>query len=156
MAKKGKRAKKRQVKKNRYLSPSTGRIIRPDGTEIVSDSPDDKVIAVRKIESYRGPLPTPADFEKYNRVVPGAGNRILRMAEREQKMRDKGQTQILANDTKRINGATYLGIGMLVVAGIAAWQGSALIALPMGLAGFISTLLRRFQDWWEARTKSKD
>ncbi|MFQ7172706.1 MAG: DUF2335 domain-containing protein [Thomasclavelia ramosa] len=31
--------------------------------------------------SYSGPIPHPSDFEQYERVLPGAADRILTMAE---------------------------------------------------------------------------
>ena len=37
--------------------------------------------------SYSGPLPHPADLEKFERISPGAADRILGMAEREQALR---------------------------------------------------------------------
>ena len=35
-------------------------------------------------QRYSGPLPSPRDFQQYNMIVPGAAERILRMAEKEQ------------------------------------------------------------------------
>lgn len=35
-------------------------------------------------ESYKGPIPRPDDFENYERILPGAADRILKMAELEQ------------------------------------------------------------------------
>ena len=119
------------------------------------DSPD-KESSLEIHQVYSGPLPTPADFENYNRVVPGAAKRILGMAEREQQIRADNQAKILANDAKRINSATLLGVGLLVIAGIAAWQGAALIALPLGLAGVISVVLRQLFVWLDARAKPKE
>ncbi|WP_424946436.1 DUF2335 domain-containing protein [Candidatus Spongiihabitans sp.] len=83
-----------------------------------------KLVADYRIEqTFIGPLPQPEDFAKYNQVMPGAADRILAMAEKEQKIRADGQDKILANDRRRINGATLLGIALIAVAGIATWQG---------------------------------
>lgn len=49
---------------------------------------DQKVIATIQ-EHYSGPLPQPADLEKYDQIVPGAAERILAMAEKEQADRHK-------------------------------------------------------------------
>ena len=38
-------------------------------------------IAQRLAMSYEGPLPPAAEFQRYNAVVPGAADRILKMAE---------------------------------------------------------------------------
>lgn len=40
-------------------------------------------------QQYSGPLPQPADLEKYDQIVPGAAERILIMAEKEQTNRHK-------------------------------------------------------------------
>lgn len=44
-----------------------------------------KIIAVS--HQYSGPLPQPSDMAKYEEVVPGAAERILKMAEKEQDKR---------------------------------------------------------------------
>ncbi len=93
-------------------------------------------------ETFSGPLPPPDDFAKYENVLPGAADRIIAMAEKEQQIRANGDNAILANDKKRINFATLLGVGLLAIAGIAVWNGNALIALPLGLAGIFSTMSR--------------
>lgn len=42
-------------------------------------------------QQYSGPLPQPADLEKYDMIVPGAAERILQMAEKEQEKRHKSE-----------------------------------------------------------------
>lgn len=39
------------------------------------------------IKRYSGPIPAPEALEHYNRIVPGAADRIIRMAELEQQSR---------------------------------------------------------------------
>ena len=156
MRKKGRRTKSIQPKKNRNLAASGELASRQDAAKIIPASPDeDAPLEIHRVETYSGPLPTPADFENYNRVVPGAAERILGMAEREQQIRADGQAKILANDKKRINGATLLGFVLLIIAGIATWQGIALIAVPLGLAGVMITVLRRLFAWLDSRAKPK-
>ena len=161
MRKKGKRTESTRPKKDQNLSASSELASRQDApqdaVEAIPASPDEETpLEIHRVETYSGPLPTPADFENYNRVVPGAAERILGMAEREQQIRADNQAKILTNDTKRIHGATLLGVGLLVIAGIAAWQGAALIALPLGLAGVISVVLRQLFARLDARAKPKE
>ena len=47
--------------------------------QLARREPTDVLLAA----SYTAPLPPPALFEDYERVVPGAGDRILKMAEAE-------------------------------------------------------------------------
>lgn len=46
-----------------------------------------KLLSVAKREIRSAPLPTPDEFEKYDKTLPGAANRILVMAESEQQFR---------------------------------------------------------------------
>ena len=94
------------------------------------------------LSAFTGPLPPPEDFKKYEENLPGATNRILSMAEKEQQIRSAGQAGMIANDSRRINYAMFLGIFLLIIAGIATWNGNAVIAVPLGLAGVISTIIR--------------
>ncbi len=110
---------------------------------------------VRIKTTFIGPLPPPEDFEKYNQISPGAAERILSMAEREQQIRADGQAEIFANDKRRIHGATLLGIALIGIAGIAVWKGDIGIALPLGLAGVVGAIFRHLLDWLNARTKSE-
>ena len=43
-----------------------------------------RIVAVAQESSFAGPLPHPSHFEGYNKVLPGAAERILAMAERQQ------------------------------------------------------------------------
>ncbi len=131
--------------------------------ELIDHLPDEQraQVAQELVERYRieqtfiGPLPPPGDFAKYDQVIPGAANRILSMAEKEQQIRADSQDKILANDRRRIDGAIWLGISLIAVAGIATWQGYIGIAVPLGLVGFLSTLFRQLRDWLDSRASSK-
>lgn len=50
-----------------------------------------RIIAVAQESSFAGPLPHPSHFEGYDKVLPGAAERILAMAERQQAMAEKQQ-----------------------------------------------------------------
>ncbi len=38
-------------------------------------------ILIKREESFSGPLPHPEHFKKYNQIVPGSANRLLKMTE---------------------------------------------------------------------------
>ena len=109
---------------------------------------------MRRSISYRGPLPTAEQFERYERAVPGAGDRIIGMAENEQKMRGGHENKKLDNESKRINSATLLGVGLIIVSGIAMWKGSALVALGTGLAGVASLFFKLIKDLKSSKQNS--
>ena len=125
-----------------------------DLVKLVSNLSDEKrlelinVLQVSRVQTtFSGPLPPPEDFKRYNEVLPNAADRILSMAENEQKIRSDGQTKMLANDRKRINGSIAIGASMIAVAGLATWLGYAHIALPLGLAGVVHSLIRLVLVW---------
>ena len=108
-------------------------------------------VSTRIEKTFSGPLPEPEDFEHYNKVLPDAAHRILAMAEKEQQIRAEGQAKMLANDRRRINGATALGLALIAVAGLATWLGQPMIALPLGLVGTLTALARHVMTWVEGR-----
>ncbi|MDE0154750.1 MAG: DUF2335 domain-containing protein [Gammaproteobacteria bacterium] len=115
-----------------------------------------KLFVGHRTESiFIGPLPSPEDFNKYNQVVPDAAERILSMAEKEQQIRFEGQTKALANDSKRINRSTITYLALVAVAGVAAWKGFVAIAVPLGLAGVIASIIRLLNDWFYQSSSSK-
>lgn len=74
--------------------------------------------------THIGPLPTPADFREHDAVVPGAADRILTMAEKEQDIR----AEVVGTERRRIAGSTLVGLATLAVAGIAVWKGIPYVA----------------------------
>ena len=107
-----------------------------------------KVLEVSRIHTtFLGPLPHPDNFAQYASILPNAADRILSMAENEQKIRADGQAGMLANDRKRINGSIAIGLSLIAVAGLATWLGYTSIAVPLGLVGMISALIRFLTSW---------
>ena len=111
--------------------------------------------AIRIEKTFIGPIPPPQDFEKYELTLPGAADRILSMAEKEQQIRADGEEGIMSNDRKRIHGATLLGLALVVAAGIAAWKGYPSIAIPLGLSGMFSAVVRNILTWLSSRRNSE-
>ena len=89
--------------------------------DLVSNLPEERrrdlvevlAVSTRIEQTFSGPLPVPADFEHYNKVLPDAAHRIMAMAEKEQQIRADGQAGMLANDRRRINGATGIGLALI-------------------------------------------
>jgi uncharacterized membrane protein len=48
--------------------------------------------------AYQGPIPPPADLERYNAILPGAAERILAMAERQANHRQSLEKKVLDSD----------------------------------------------------------
>lgn len=73
-------------------------------------------VTIRRITSiHEGPLPDPETFEKYDKVCPGAADRILTMAEEQMHHRHKLEYKFLDSRVKN----STLGILVAFVTGIA-------------------------------------
>ncbi len=112
-----------------------------------------------KQEIHVGPIPSPQDLTSYDKTLPGLAERIVSMAEKEQEMRNQaGQAKaeniklIIGNKKRAISYSGLIGVAIIIVAGIGTWNGSALIALPLGLAGTLTTL---FSFVWD-KLKPRD
>lgn len=68
-------------------------------------------ILIKREESFSGPLPHPEHFKKYNQIVPGSANRLLKMAED-----DLAHIHLIQK--KQINIEAFAVISGLIVAAI--------------------------------------
>jgi uncharacterized membrane protein len=74
-------------------------------------------------KTHIGPLPTPEDFKNYEAALPGAAERILAMAEREQHRRLEMNTEGLARSySLSVRGQMYGFAIALVGLGAAVWM----------------------------------
>ncbi len=101
-----------------------------------SPQPDSSV----DLELHLGPLPHANDFAEYDRILPGAAHRILKMAEREQVSRLRLRWgDWLANLLAMILGRLFL-YTLLVAAVYLAINDKPLEALLAGLAPIVVTI----------------
>ena len=67
-------------------------------------------------EQFSGPIPHPRHFEKYDAILPGAGDRILSMAEKQQAhMIDMDQRVLDAEKSDRRTGMVLGWLGLLAL-----------------------------------------
>lgn len=78
---------------------------------ISKDLPDEKkveqiahIIKVSR-ECFSGPMPPPKILKGYKEIIPDAPERILQMAEREQRHRESAENEMLAQNRCNIEGA---------------------------------------------------
>jgi len=64
---------------------------------------------------YSGPLPLASEFKKYEMALPGSADRILTMAEEEQKFRHISQTKIIDNKIVSSRVGQIMGYSLAVV-----------------------------------------
>lgn len=115
-----------------------------DVTEVLKSLPEDKrrvviaaLCAIEESSSFKGPLPPPEILEGYEGILPGASERIIKMAEKQQDHRMFIEKTIVERQTKQSgHGQTWGGV-LAVLFGV--------IALVLGynghdvLAGVIAT-----------------
>ena len=81
--------------------------------------PSQQLVVQQASVSHSGPLPTPQDFAGYNQILPGAAERILRMAEIEQAHRHEQEERIVTAAIR----AGYIGQGIAGTLGITVCSG---------------------------------
>lgn len=75
--------------------------------------------------SYSGPLPAPIDLQRYNEIVPGAAERLIKKFEEQTEHRIEIEKQVIKSDIERSRkGQAYglivslFGLGVSLVLGI--------------------------------------
>lgn len=122
--------------------------------EVLDGLPEDRQDKIRRIvavaqesSSFRGPLPHPSHFEGYNNVLPGAAERILAMAEKQQAYNIEQGRNMHSLLSKGLWIALLLVIGAFAVVVFAIYRGlnnvvyATLVASVILVAVFV---LRKF------------
>ncbi|BAH07908.1 DUF2335 domain-containing protein [Clostridium kluyveri] len=98
---------------------------------------------------FTGPLPPPEIFEKYEKVCPGAADRIICMAEKQMNHRHSLEEKFLDSSSRNsivgIISALIVSITVIVVGGVCIVKGysiSGTIFGGMGIATIVTTFLR--------------
>lgn len=134
-----KKNKKMQGNKHNEIIPDTGNKhneIIPEAPEDINDIlmslPEDKrakmmefVGYMEEYKSFNGPLPAPEDFQQYEKVLPGAADRILSMAEKQLSHRTDLEKEIVAKNFRQSSIGQYIGgILALICLGVSCWLGT--------------------------------
>jgi uncharacterized membrane protein len=86
---------------------------------------------------YSAPIPPASEFEKYESVLPGSADRILKMAEKQGSHRRSIETVVITFDSLKSLGGL---IGALIIVVIAMFIGLYLIMHDKPIAGFAAML----------------
>ena len=109
------------------------------------------------VQQYSGPIPPPEMLEQYNKIIPDAAQRILRMAEEQASHRRDLEKKVISMDSRNstfgIICALIISMGFLGLAGYALklnqpWTASVISAIGIGslVATFIyGTRSRRME-----------
>ncbi len=112
------------VKEKPFSSPTStqeddqGEVASNDGSD---DNLTTKVIAQREKLlfkggiSYQGPLPHPSDFEGYEKVLSGAAERILALAEKQAAHRQEMEKGTLSIESRNSKWGLFFGYSIAII-----------------------------------------
>ena len=92
--------------------------------------------------AFSGPLPPPSMFEHYEQVLPGAANRIIAMAEKEQTLRQRDTGWMLTNDTIRVIASLLVSLLLIAAAVYLGLNGQPWLGGVLGTSGVFAALMR--------------
>lgn len=105
---------------------------------VVGDAGRDKPMVHRSaVQVYSGPIPSARELEKYEDVLTGAADRILKMAEEQSIHRRKMESKMLEANIKAEKTGQIFGFAVFVIALIA---GIALMIMGKDAVGLITSL----------------
>lgn len=98
-----------------------------------------KFLSIEEQYTYEGPLPPQKQFDGYEKVLPGAADRILKMAESNNTTRNSIDYTLSTNQDKRANRGQILGfiIAILIIISVVAcsYFGAIVPAAVLGGVG---------------------
>ena len=107
---------------------------------------------------YAGPIPPADELARYETALPGAADRILKMAESQQAHRQEAEMTVIRNDAgdskDGIRGGVIVALAALAVAGIFAVQGHPWFGIAAVLAP-ITALASVFVYGTHSRNKER-
>jgi uncharacterized membrane protein len=91
-------------------------------------------------QQFSGPLPQPSDLEYYERIIPGAAERIISLAEKQSEHRQYLEKSVILSDIK--NSRTGLWCALIIaISGIGSSVFCAAIGQPWAAAALSGTSL---------------
>ncbi|MDY2793972.1 MAG: DUF2335 domain-containing protein [Peptostreptococcus porci] len=132
-----------------------GRPVDIEAEVISDDKKTGKVmLEIEKSEiSFSGPLPHPDIMKGYDDIVPGAAERILKMAENQQNHRFKLEEKIVFDDSSERKRNSYFAFTLILVVillgGSLLFKGKSIVGLATvfaGLAPLIGIFFRNYKD----------
>lgn len=118
--------------------------------EIFSNLPEEHHVKMRRyVRSRSAPLPSPDELRRYEEILPGLADRIVKMAEKEQDIRKEGMQGFISNDRRRIRGSVVVSLFLIVGAVCCAVIGQSGVGGILGVSGVVPVLpaiIRLFMD----------
>lgn len=89
----------------------------------------------------------------YEEILPGSANRIMTCMEKEQDGRITNNRKRVHTERLRVIGAIIVALSLIAVAAYAAYLDRPEIAIPLGLAGTLTGVVKAVMNWLEGRKK---
>ena len=120
---------------------------------------NNKPTLVQQSVTFSGPLPPPEILRQFDNVVPGAAERIIKMAENQSSHRMELEKKVIESDVTRSRWGQILGfiiaiLGLLVSAVVAIY-GSAIAGGIIGV-GTLASLVGVFMYGSKTRSKERE
>jgi uncharacterized membrane protein len=126
-----------------------------------NNSPDQhksNAVVLRQSQTFSGPLPPPEMLRKFDEVVPGAAERIIKMAEEQSAHRKDLEKKVIESDISRSKWWQVLGFVIAIVGLIAsayiAIYGNAIAGSVLGV-GTLASLVGVFMYGATIRSKER-
>jgi uncharacterized membrane protein len=133
----------------------------PQFQPMSNNSPDQhksNAVVLRQSQSFSGPLPPPEMLRKFDEVVPGAAERIIKMAEEQSAHRKDLEKKVIESDISRSKWWQVLGFVIAIVGLIAsayiAIYGNAIAGSVLGV-GTLASLVGVFMYGATIRSKER-
>lgn len=99
-----------------------------DLNSVIQSLPEDKreiiqgaLLAISESRTFSGPLPAPEDFAEYEKVLPGATDRIMKMTEKQVEHRIESEKKIIDNKFRQSGRGQIIGailVGVCIIASV--------------------------------------
>ncbi|HAS84835.1 MAG TPA: hypothetical protein DCS23_02030 [Candidatus Yonathbacteria bacterium] len=117
------------------------------------------VVQQHSVQSFSGPLPHPDILRKFEEVVPGSAERIIKMAEDQSAHRKDLEQKVISSDIARSKWGQILGfviaVAGLVVSAIISIYGNAIAGGIIGV-GTLASLVGVFMYGSTTRSKERE
>lgn len=115
---------------------------------VSTPAPRTPVTVTHQEVQYSGPIPPPAMLDQYNRIVPGAAERIIKMAEQQHSHRITLESKVIASDIRNsilgVICAFVITLAVLLLAGYSIHKNQTWAAgffSVLGIGGLVSTFI---------------
>lgn len=125
----------------------------------LAKSKQNNSVSVRRTELYAGPLPHPSMLEKFEQIIPGSADRILKQAEAQTQHRINMESKVVAADIFK----SYLGLIFGFIIGLSGIGGGIYLATlgfdvfgPLLSGGTLVTIVTAFIYGTRSRKQERE